>query len=92
MSCAKGFCCKKHDMKAGILGSGDGAKALAGGFLKQGHHAMTGTRTPAKLTEWATQNSKGHGGSFADAATFAELIVPAVKGTAAADASKIRTP
>ncbi|MGA6826957.1 hypothetical protein ACO9S2_04995 [Nitrospira sp. NS4] len=47
---------------------------------------MTGTRTTARLTEWATQNPKGHGGSFA------ELIVPAVKGTVAADASKIRNP
>lgn len=73
-------------MKVGILGSGDVAKALAGGFLKHGHHVMMGTRTPAKLTQWAAQNPKGLVGSFADAATFAEVIVLAVKGTVAADA------
>lgn len=47
---------------------------------------MMGTRTPAKLTEWAAQNPKGHVGSFADTAKFAELVVLAVKGTVAADA------
>ena len=35
-------------MKIGILGSGDIAKTLAGGFLKHGHEAMLGTRTPDK--------------------------------------------
>ena len=31
-------------MKIGILGSGDVAKALAGGFLKHGHDVTLGTR------------------------------------------------
>ena len=39
-------------MKVGILGSGDVAKVLAGGFLKHGHEVMMGTREPAKLAEW----------------------------------------
>jgi hypothetical protein len=73
-------------MKVGVLGSGDVAKVLADGFLKHGHDVMMGTRTPAKLTEWAKQNPKGHVGSFADAAKFADLAVLAVKGTAAVDA------
>ena len=73
-------------MKVGVLGSGDVAKALAGGFLKHGHDVMIGTRTPAKLTDWAKENPKGRIGSFADAATFGELVVLAVKGTAAQDA------
>jgi 8-hydroxy-5-deazaflavin:NADPH oxidoreductase len=73
-------------MKVGVLGSGDVAKVLAGGFLKHGHDVMMGTRTPAKLSEWAKQHPKGRVGSFADAAHFAELIVLAVKGTVAADA------
>ncbi len=73
-------------MKVGVLGSGDVAKVLAGGFLKHGHDVMMGTRTPAKLTEWAKQNPKGHVGSFADASKFADLAVLAVKGTAAVDA------
>jgi 8-hydroxy-5-deazaflavin:NADPH oxidoreductase len=71
-------------MKVGILGSGDVAKALAGGFLKHGHAVMMGTRTPAKLADWTTQNPAGTTGRFADAAQFGEVIVLAVKGTVAA--------
>lgn len=73
-------------MKVGILGSGEVAKALGSGFLKHSHDLMMGTRTPAKLADWAAKNSAGRVGSFADAAKFAELVVLAVKGTAAADA------
>src|SRR5947208_10908081 len=73
-------------MKIGVLGSGDVAKALAGGFLKHGHEVMMGTREPAKLKEWAGKNPKVRVGSFADAAKSGELVVLAVKGTASADA------
>ncbi len=73
-------------MKVGILGSGDVAKALAGGFLKHGHEPMLGTRTPAKLADWAARNGKGGVGSFADTAKFGELIVLAIRGAVAADA------
>jgi len=73
-------------MKVGILGSGAVAKALAGGFLKHGHELMFGTRTPAKLADWAARNGKSGVGGFADAAKFGELVVLAVKGTVAADA------
>ncbi len=73
-------------MKVGILGSGDVAKALAGGFLKYGHDVLMGTRTPSKLTSWASQNPKIRIGGFADAAKFADVAVMAVKGTAAAEA------
>jgi 8-hydroxy-5-deazaflavin:NADPH oxidoreductase len=73
-------------MKVGVLGSGDVAKVLGGGFLKHGHDVMMGTREPAKLADWAAQNPKGRVGGFADAAKFADLIVLAVKGAVAADA------
>ncbi len=73
-------------MKVGILGSGDVAKALAIGFLKYGHDVMLGTRTPAKLADWAKQNQKARIGSFADAARSGEVVVLAVKGTVAEDA------
>ena len=72
-------------MKVGILGSGEVAKTLAGGFLQHGHEVMLGTRTPAKLTKWATQHPKASIASFSEAAGFGELVVLAVKGTAAAD-------
>ena len=74
-------------MKVGVLGSGDVAKALAGGFLKHGHAVKMGSRMPAKLTDWVKQHPKGQVGSFADAARFGELVVLAVKGTVAADVS-----
>jgi predicted dinucleotide-binding enzyme len=73
-------------MKIGVLGSGDVAKVLGSGFLKHGHDVMMGTRTPAKLADWAEQNPRGRTGSFAEAAGFAELVVLAVKGTVALDA------
>lgn len=73
-------------MKIGILGSGGVAKSLAGGFLAHGHEPMLGTRDRAKLEGWVAQNPRGAIGSFADAARFGQLLVLAVKGTAAADA------
>ena len=79
-------------MKVGILGSGDVAKVLAGGFLKHGHEVLMGTRSPAKLADWAKQNPKGRIGSFAEAANFADLAVLAVKGTVAADALRTAGP
>ena len=72
-------------MKVGVLGSGDVAKVLAGGFLKHGHDVMIATRMPDKLADWARKNPKARVGSFEDAAKFGELAVLAVKGTAAAD-------
>lgn len=73
-------------MKVGILGSGDVARVLGAGFLNHGHEVMMGTRDPAKLGDWSTQNPKGHVGGFDEAAKFADLVVLAVKGTASADA------
>jgi predicted dinucleotide-binding enzyme len=72
-------------MKIGILGSGEVARVLAGGFLKHGHDVMLGTRDSSKLSEWATQNPRGRVGKFAEAAGFGEVVVLAVKGTASAE-------
>jgi hypothetical protein len=73
-------------MKIGVLGSGDVAKSLARGFLAHGHEPMLGTRDRARLEGWAAQNPGAAIGSFADASSFGELLVLAVKGSAAADA------
>jgi 8-hydroxy-5-deazaflavin:NADPH oxidoreductase len=73
-------------MKVGILGSGDVAKALAAGFMESGHVVMLGTRNPAKLEDWDWKNRGGVVGNFAEAAQFGELLVLAVKGTAASEA------
>jgi len=75
-------------MNIGILGSGGVAQTLAAGFLKHGHDVTLGTRHPDKLGEWRTSNPAGRVGSFADAAASAEVVVLAVKGSAAADAMR----
>ncbi len=76
-------------MKIGVLGSGDVAKTLAGGFLKHGHEVMIGSRAPEKLGDWAGKNAGAATGTFSDAAAFGELLVLAVKGSAAAEALRI---
>jgi predicted dinucleotide-binding enzyme len=73
-------------MKIGILGSGDVAKTLGGGFLKHGHAVKMGTRDPAKLVAWGQQNPGAQIGGFAAAAMFGELVVLAVKGSASMEA------
>jgi predicted dinucleotide-binding enzyme len=73
-------------MKIGVIGSGDVAKVLGSGLLKHGHDVMMGTRETARLSDWPKQNPNGKVGGFADAAKFGELVVLAVKGTAAAEA------
>ena len=73
-------------MKVGIIGSGAVAQALGSGFLKHGYQVTLGTRTRSKLDAWSAANPSGLVGSFADAARFGELVVLAVKGTAAAAA------
>src|SRR4029453_5213469 len=73
-------------MKVGVLGSGDVAKALGSGFLKHDHQVMMGTRDTSKLSGWLEMNPGGLVGDFGETARFADLIVLAVKGTAASDA------
>jgi len=72
-------------MKVGVLGSGDVARTLAAGFLKYKHDVTMGTRDVSKLAAFAKEHSGVKVGSFADAATFGELLVLAVMGSAASD-------
>jgi 8-hydroxy-5-deazaflavin:NADPH oxidoreductase len=76
-------------VKVGVLGSGDVARTLASGFLKHGHEVTLGSRTPDKLQDWATGNPKGKTGTFAAAGEFGEMIVLAVKGSAASEALRL---
>ncbi|MEI6683733.1 MAG: NAD(P)-binding domain-containing protein [Bacteroidota bacterium] len=71
--------------KIGILGSGVVAQVLGSGFLKHGYDVMMGTRDTSKLAEWQ-KTEGGKTGSFAEAASFGEIIVLAVKGTMGASA------
>ena len=75
-------------MKVGILGSGDVAKALAAGFIKHGHQVVLGTRDAGKLKDFVASHQAARVAGFADAAGFGELVVLAVKGTAALEALK----
>lgn len=72
-------------MKVGILGSGSVAKSLAAGFMEKGHVVMLGTRDPSKLEDWDWKHRGGLVGSFAETATFGQILVLAVKGTAATE-------
>jgi len=70
--------------KIGVIGSGLVAHALASGFAKHGHSVMIGSREEKKLNDWKAQAQVGVGtGSFAAAADYGEVVVLAVKGTAA---------
>lgn len=70
--------------KVAVLGSGVVGETLAGGFLKHGHPVMRGSRDPQKLADWKGKaGSNASTGTFAEAASFGDIIVLAVKGTAA---------
>ena len=73
-------------MKIGILGSGVVSQTLGAGFLKHGHEVMLGTREASKLADWAAKNPGAKIGSFAETASFGEVVVLAVKGTVASEA------
>ncbi|HWG20353.1 MAG TPA: NAD(P)-binding domain-containing protein [Terracidiphilus sp.] len=73
-------------MKVGVLGSGNVAKVLAAGFIQHHHDVMIGSRNPDKLAGWNAQNPKAARCAFAETAAFGELLVLAVKGTAASEA------
>jgi predicted dinucleotide-binding enzyme len=75
--------------RIGILGSGMVGQALATGFLKHGYEVKVGTGDPKKLSQWLAKAGAGASiGSFAEAAAFGEIVVLAVKGTAAIEAVK----
>ncbi|MGZ3746677.1 MAG: NADPH-dependent F420 reductase [Pseudobdellovibrionaceae bacterium] len=74
-------------MKVGVLGSGPVGEKLADGFLKFGYQVMRGSRSPEKLKSWKDKSgSSASIGTFEETAHFGEVIVLAVKGTAAESA------
>ncbi|MGQ0700347.1 MAG: NADPH-dependent F420 reductase [Panacagrimonas sp.] len=76
-------------MQIGVLGSGDVARTLAAGLLKHGHDVLVGSRDPARLRDWLKEHPRSSAGSFADAAGFGDVIVLAVRGTAANKALRL---
>ena len=73
-----------------VLGTGAVGTALADGFLKHGDDVVRGSRDPAKLAEWAAKaGPRASTGTFAEAVSCAEVVVLAVKGTAAESALEL---
>ena len=60
-------------MRVGVLGAGQVGQALAAGYARHGHEVRIGNR------------AGDQGGTFAEVATWAELCLLAVVGTAAVD-------
>jgi 8-hydroxy-5-deazaflavin:NADPH oxidoreductase len=73
--------------KIGVIGSGIVGQTLAGGFLKHGFETMIGSRDAGKLAAWKSQAGPlASLGSVAEAARFGDIVVLAVKGSAAESA------
>ncbi len=82
-------------MNVGILGSGTAGQALASGFVSRGHKAMMGTRDPSseKVASWVTRTGPGaSAGTFAETATFGELVVIAGSWDGAENMIKLAGP
>ena len=69
----------------GVLGSGVVAKVLAAGLKQHGHTVRIGSREPEKLASFQKETGI-EAGTFGDVAGTAEVVVLAVKGTAAREA------
>jgi 8-hydroxy-5-deazaflavin:NADPH oxidoreductase len=74
--------------KFGVLGSGVVAKTLASGLKKHGYDVRIASRGGDKLEEFTAQSGIA-AGPFVDVARWAEVVVLAVKGTAAESALQI---
>jgi predicted dinucleotide-binding enzyme len=71
--------------KVGVIGSAVVGQTLARGFKKHGHEVRIGSRTPAKLAEFAGTSGIA-AATFEDVAAWADIVVLAVKGTVAEEA------
>jgi len=76
--------------KVGVIGSGQVGEVLANAFLTLGYEVMRGTRETKKLEAWQSKaGAKAKVGTFDQTAKFADIVVLAVKGTAAAQAIEL---
>lgn len=88
-------------MKVGIIGSGEVGQRLGDGFIELGHSVKIGTRDPQKLAAWVEKHSgKGNkkeeeaasSGSFAEAASFGDVIAIATLWTGTQSAIEMAGP
>jgi predicted dinucleotide-binding enzyme len=68
--------------RVGVIGSGTVGKTLAAGFAKHGYDVRIGSREPQKLAGWAKEAGVATG-TVEEVAVFGEIVVLAVKGSAA---------
>ena len=79
--------------RIGVIGSGVVGQMLAGGFVKHGFETMVGSREPGKLREWVVKaGSLAKAGAVQEAARFGDIVVLAVKGTAAEETVRLAGP
>jgi len=79
--------------KIGVIGSGVVGQTLASGFVRHGFETMVGSREPGKLKEWATKAGPlAKTGTVQEAARFGDVVVLAVKGTAAEEVVRLAGP
>jgi predicted dinucleotide-binding enzyme len=75
--------------KIGVIGSGVVGVTLANGFVKHGYDVTIGSNDSAKRDALKSKtNGKADVGSFEETAKFGDIVVLAVKGTAAEAALK----
>jgi predicted dinucleotide-binding enzyme len=72
-------------MRIGVIGSAIVGQTLASGLKKHGHEVRIASRTPAKLADFS-ESAGIAAGTSSEVATWAEVVVLAVSGTAAVDA------
>ncbi len=78
-------------MKFAVLGTGSVGQAIAGKLAALGHEVKMGARDAGneKAAAWAKEAGRGAShGTFADAATFAEIAFNCTSGAASLDALK----
>jgi 8-hydroxy-5-deazaflavin:NADPH oxidoreductase len=76
-------------MRFGVLGTGTVGQAVGGRLVELGHEVTMGSREAGneKAVAWASEAGEGAGeGSFADAASFGEVVVNATAGEHSLDA------
>lgn len=76
-------------MKIGVLGTGMVGETIATKLVQLGHTVRMGSRTAGngKATAWAVAaGSNGSAGTFADAASFGEVLFVCTKGDGTIDA------
>jgi len=79
-------------MRVGVLGTGDVGRVLGAGFAAAGHQVMIGSRDPRqeKVQAWVKATGRGaSAGTFAETATFGEIVVLATSWSGTESALKL---